>query len=529
MMAYKWKIGDLIDLEYFMGQDDGNAETEINQRDRRIFLDKVLPDLEKNGFDRPVNRRSALRLWLNARRQEPAYHDMVSPGALYHELFRLLLVFAFLIAAGTGVGLAFAFLRYNGEDPVNVSSYIGVFVFFQLLLVFLLLLFSLFRRWLGLLRRHSIARLFLGAVVSTIYTRLIARSAGKLPAAKRHRLKALSGFVRGRNRIYGAVFYWPLFNLAQTLGVGFNLGVLAGSVFKIIGTDLAFGWQSTIQLSSDAVYKLVEAIARPWSWLLPPATAHPTLSQVEGSRMVLKDGIYHLGTPDLAAWWPFLLLAVLVYGLIPRVLLLAAGLAAQYKTMSGIAFTHSACDRLMRRMTTPVMESRSDTPDQGGIKRRYPDSYPAVNSDMDMFGDDAEAIVVVPEDIADQLKHEDIEQALQTTLNIKLKKTVHVLFDSEEDRGVFETVGHVVTENAAMHVVVLQEAWQPPIEETLFYFQNMRSLMPEDTHIHILLTGRQTNGNYFSPVDPLEATVWQRAVQTLGDPHTEVRSIRVVS
>jgi hypothetical protein len=245
--------------------------------------------------------------------------------------------------------------------------------------------------------------------------------------------------------------------------------------------------------------------------------------------MVLKEGIYHLGTSDLVAWWPFLLLAVLFYGLLPRVLLLAAGMVMQSKTIAGIRFTHSSCDRLIRRMTTPVMESGGNTPHQGVIKRRYPDSYPADNRDMELFGDDAEAIVLVPEDIADQCKNEDIDQALQTSLNIKLKQTMQVLFDSEEDRGVFEAVGRALSENAAVHVVVLQEAWQPPIEETLSYFQTMRSLIPKETHIHILLTGRMQNGNYFSPVDPLEETVWRQAFQALGDPHTEVRSIRMVS
>ena len=35
--------------------------------------------------------------------------------------------------------------------------------------------------------------------------------------------------------------------------------------------------------------------------------------------MVLKEGIYHLTTPDLVSWWPFLLLAVCFYGFLPRI------------------------------------------------------------------------------------------------------------------------------------------------------------------------------------------------------------------
>jgi uncharacterized protein DUF2868 len=90
-------------------------------------------------------------------------------------------------------------------------------------------------------------------------------------------------------------------------------------------------------------------------------------------------------------------------------------------------------------------------------------------------------------------------------------------------------MGSALSEMGVMHVVVLQESWQPPIEETLSYFKKMRSLLPAETNIHILLTGRKQNGKYFSPVDPMEERVWRQAIQSLGDPHTEIRSIRVVS
>ena len=39
----------------------------------------------------------------------------------------------------------------------------------------------------------------------------------------------------------------------------------------------------------------------PWAWLLPADLAYPSLAQVEGSHMVLKEGIYHLATGDLVA------------------------------------------------------------------------------------------------------------------------------------------------------------------------------------------------------------------------------------
>ena len=101
-----------------------------------------------------------------------------------------------------------------------------------------------------------------------------------------------------------------------TTGLGrLAVGVLAlvgidGQVVQVVTADIAFGWQSTIQFSSDAVYTFVKIFSLPWSWIEPLSIVNPTYAQIQGSRMVLKDGIYHLATPDLVSWWPFLLLSV---------------------------------------------------------------------------------------------------------------------------------------------------------------------------------------------------------------------------
>ena len=63
-------------------------------------------------------------------------------------------------------------------------------------------------------------------------------------------LEAVAGLVRGKRQIYGSLFYWPVFILAQIFGVWFNLGVLGTTFMKVLGSDVAFGWQSTVQFSA---------------------------------------------------------------------------------------------------------------------------------------------------------------------------------------------------------------------------------------------------------------------------------------
>lgn len=527
-MRAKWNIGDLIDLEYFLSIDGEQAEVDMENRDRRLFLEQVQPALKKSDARRPPPRRSVLLLWLNARRGSTAKTketEALSPGHLYNDVFRLFTTVALFAGGGTGAALAFSVLRYNGKDPVNISVYLGLFVLLQIGLLLLLLTAGLLRSFLGTLQQFSLVRLLLGHVVAAVYTRIAARGAGRVSADMRQRLKALIGFIRGRNRIYGTVFIWPLFMVAQAFGIGFNLGALIASAFKILGADLAFGWQSTLQLSSRAVYRLVEAAALPWSWLLPPPYSHPTFSQVEGSRMVLKEGIYHLSTQDLVAWWPFLLLAVIFYGLLPRMLLFAVGLVARRRALDSITFTHSACERLMRRMTMPVVETSGEEPFRNEPTLCPADARPGTVPEIGLHDGEA-AVVMIPDDIADCCNPEVIAGALWETLRLKSLETLQVTLDAHEDREVLATARETLPPDRVGHIVVLQEAWQPPIDETLSYFQQLCTSLSPETPVWILLIGRAQGGNCMVRPDPVEAAVWEKAIQSLGEPYMDVRACR---
>jgi hypothetical protein len=180
----------------------------------------------------------------------------------------------------------------------------------------------------------------------------------KLSADRRLRAEHAVGAIIGKSRTYGLLFFLPVFILTQLLAMGFNLGLLAATLFKVVTSDIAFGWQSTIQLSPTAVHSLARAIAAPWSWALEGDAAFPSLAQIEGSRIILKEGIYHLSTPDLVSWWPFLCLAVLVYGLLPRLLLFLGAIAVQRRFLGSLDFRQGACEQLLMRMTTPLVSTR---------------------------------------------------------------------------------------------------------------------------------------------------------------------------
>ena len=111
-------------------------------------------------------------------------------------------------------------------------------------------------------------------------------------------------------------------------------------------TDLAFGWQSTLRVGAEGMGAVVSLLALPWSWLPPQWGLVPDLAQIEGSRIVLKDGIAALASADLAAWWPFLAMCLLLYAVLPRLVLLS--------------LTHSCLRRLEREGVHPDLARIAD-------------------------------------------------------------------------------------------------------------------------------------------------------------------------
>ncbi|MBW1828667.1 MAG: DUF2868 domain-containing protein, partial [Deltaproteobacteria bacterium] len=374
-----------------------------------------------------------------------------------------------------------------------------------------------------------------------VFRKVATRAVNKLSAEKRNRLAAVAGIMKGRNRVYGPVFYWPVFTLAQIIGIGFNLGILAGSLLRIVSLDLAFGWQSTIQFSSQAVYMFVKTVALPWSWIVSPAIAHPTYAQIEGSRMVLKDGIYHLATPDLVSWWPFLLLAVLCYGFLPRIILFGVGIMARKRAMDRVAFDHAACNRLLRRLNTQVLETDGRMAANGRIKVNDGSAQPAdahegvaepEADDTALQGHDA--IVLVPDDIFEQCPNETLEKVLKEGLGINCRQQIQTTGDIDEDKKAltdlaFSETGSETgsqTSDALHPVIVLQEAWQPPIAETLFYFRKLRELLGSKTQIHIFLIGKPIPETFFTNAEASDWNIWKQAIQKLGDPFLEINGLR---
>jgi hypothetical protein len=338
--------------------------------------------------------------------------------------------------------------------------------------------------------------------------------------------------VKRLQQRYGTLFTRPFFLLAQLFGVSFNTGVLAATLLKVIGSDVAFGWQTTLQIQTDTVRNLVQWISLPWSWLLP-ASCCPSPAQIEGSKLILKDGIYRLATNDLTSWWPFLCLSVLFYGLLPRLVLFLVGLFRQHRDLLGLRFEHGRYRQLVHRMRTPLVLTRAPAeppaepgpePDSG--RKTDVSAAPEVGNKQIPPEQEAEQPVVievprlfvlVPDELFEDFSQEKLEQQVRTRLGYEVAGILPFWtkdLSEEEDLARLKEQMNTVENGDLM---LLQEAWQPPIQELLSILGRLRQTLGEQPTIIIALTGKPRADTMLTPVDNLNLQVWRKKIATVDN------------
>lgn len=532
IMARLWSIADLIDLHYFFQLDDEvrqrDGEAALVKRDRLIYLAKIEPQL---GQVEEVPARLLVRKWLTMRRlqyrREPGHVGTPLPGTVWRELS--LLAHSLMLVSGliAGSGLAGSLLLYSGTTPLNVSVYFGLFVALQLAVLGLQAALYGLRR----LRRLDLASSAFYPLVGRLLMRVLdaVRRWGQRSMTGRRRLDlaAIAGSIRQRQEL-AVLLVWPGFMLLQVGGIGFNLGAIAATLAKVTFSDIAFAWQSSLQLSVEAVSDLVRWIALPWSWLAPQTV--PSLEQIQGSQMVLKEGIAHLATADLLSWWPFLVCAVLTYGLLPRCLLLVLGIVRQRQALDQLHFATLSIRPLLQRMTAPRIDTQGMPEPAPGAEQRHPASdVPPPTAPISGQGSGAVAggercMVLVPDELYDDCPQPALAELLQQTGG----QTLHWFrYSGSEALGAAppEELARALAEHTPNTLFMLQEAWQPPLKETEQMLHGLRLLVGQQIPIVLLLIGRPTPQTILTPAEPDQVMVWSRRIQAMGDPHLAVQPL----
>jgi uncharacterized protein DUF2868 len=461
------------------------------EADRRTPLaDRVRRDRDAARRVTASSRLQSVRDWWRVvGREQP-----VGDGARLARLRRLVTLGMAALGAAAGVTVALAAFHYDGSQPVNVVRLLALLVGAQLLLLALTLLLLLGRAA-GLRSfQDLLATITPGGWAASVFRRL----AGAAPEASRlldwHSARASAGrFAKWQ------ILYW-----SQVAAVAFNFAVIVTAIVLVTFTDLAFGWSTTLDADSGAVSRIVQIIAWPWHALVPSAV--PSAALVEQSQFFRLEGGSLPGGASraLTGWWPFTILSVVTYGLLPRVALLVLAAARLRVATAALLLDDPRVTALLDRMAAPAIETAAA--EHEGAPAPGAGAAPAPRG-----GIAGRANAVIWDG---SLAPEAARAYARERLGLDLGAVVEAGGSRAllADRAALEQAS-----DGARSLVVFTPAWEPPLLELLDFLAALRGQVGSAASIVVAPVPDGARD-----VSDLERETWTRAVGRMADPRLYV-------
>ena len=399
-----------------------------------------------------------------------------------------------LIGAALGVSVALAAFQYDGSQPVNVVRLIALLVVVPtlFLVVSLLLLPGRVVVLRGL--QDLIAPLNPGALALAVFRRL-ARASPELGVAFDWRA-GRSGTSR--------VAKWQLMRWSQVAAVGFNLAALVTAALLVTFTDLAFRWSTTLDADPEVVTRIVHAIAWPWHAFVPSAV--PSAELIAESQFFRIDSRTLASGRALAAWWPFTLLTIVTYGLLPRLVLLLVAGARLRAAERALLLDDARVTALLDRMASPAVETAAA---EHGEQAAPPSSDAVAYREAT-----GRARAVIWEGCSSAA-------AARAHARSRLGLELDVVVEAGGSRtlGADRQALDAISSTEPSTVVVFTPAWEPPLLELLDFLGELRRRVGPEHSIVVAPIADEAR-----TVTGVEHETWARAVGRLRDPKLYVEA-----
>jgi hypothetical protein len=471
---------EALDIPAWLEADRDQPFEERLHRDRTIAA--TLP-----GAD-PVAR---VRYWWQAVQREapPAAHDTEFATRLSRT--RGIITFLMLlIGALAGAGTSMAVFRYDGTWPVNVVTVFALLGLLQIVLIALTLMLMLPRvPGIGALQ-SLLGALNPGALAAALFRRV---------ARQDDQRASLLVWYEARGPSAARFARWQMLAWSQCAAVAFNIAALICAFALIAFTDLAFGWSTTLRLDNDDVLRLTQLLAAPWREVWPAAV--PSAELIEHSRFfrLASSPQAAITASELTGWWPFLLAAVITYGLLPRCcLLLLASIRLRAATRN-LLLDDPRVRALLDRMNAAEVHLGSDIKEAAPV---FPDAE--AQSAPVMSGD---AVVIV---WSSALPRRDVGH--WTARHLRWRVTEALEAGSRTiaaDEAIIERV-------AALHpnpVIVYVRGWEAPLLDLQDFIQALRAKVGPQCSVIVVPVG--ANGEIASEA---QRSIWSRWTARVGDP-----------
>ncbi len=245
------------------------------------------------GLEGAAARRVGLRVWL-------AQVRTTSAGKKFSNALSTVGLILVLVTFLVGISAVLGLLDHE-RGGINVVLFLAILIGGQWGVLLLAML-----AW---LMRGRASEGFSG--VQLLVGKLARRFAGDRDDAWWQNLMEGGGSPR-------AAVLWRIARLVQAAGIFFNIGILTGLTGLVLVKHIGFFWETTTELAMHSILETaVKFLSAPWVLWWPGAV--PNLSVIEASRWLPSraSGL----APGPSAWWEFLLMATVVWGLLPRAIL----------------------------------------------------------------------------------------------------------------------------------------------------------------------------------------------------------------
>lgn len=436
----------------------------------------------------PVAR---VRQWWRAVRREtpPVVRDTEFATRLSRG--RVIVTFSMLlIGALAGAGTGMAVFRYDGTWPVNVVTVFAALVLLQIVLIALTLILML-PRVPGLDALQSLLGGFNpGALAAALYRRVARQDDQRATLLVWHEARgpAAARFAR-----------WQMLAWSQCAAVAFNVAALICAFALIAFTDLAFGWSTTLRLDGDGMLRLTQLLAAPWREFWPSAV--PSAELIEHSRFfrLASSPPNAIAASELTGWWPFLLAAIMTYGLLPRCcLLLLASIRLRAATRN-LLVDDPRVRALLDRMNSAEVRLG---PDMKEAARVFPDAEaqgaPAMSGD---------AVVIV---WSGALPLPDVGHWTAKHLRWRVIEALEAGSRTiAADEAVIERVAALRPSPAIIYV----RGWEAPLLDLQDFIQALRAKVGPQCSLIVVPVG--ANGEI---ANDTQRSIWSRWTARVGDP-----------
>lgn len=318
MREMRWTLQKLIDFEV-QASENAPASHEL--------LEKI-HSLQGDALTR---KRNGLLLWIDHDKSD----ETSSAGKKFLASLAMLTLGFALVSLLSSAAAAW------GSKVQGRGFHVLIFLCVALFLPWLIFLCGMLMMT---FRRHLTPLSFLGSL-------MIGRVAKSL---------RMSDSLRSSLLDHGKILGWRISRQLQWVAICYHLGAALGLLALVFFRDVAFVWEST---TPDAMQHFLETVVRvlssPWAHFLPQAVPDVAQSRWQEGAVPSPSSNH--------AWWSFLMLALMIWGILPRLLLMIFSRYKENFLLENLAFAAPHHRKLWRALDGVRREDVSTAPTDGAL------------------------------------------------------------------------------------------------------------------------------------------------------------------